>query len=167
MVIGLVGGGINLLLDLLLVNGFWKVPAFGVAGAAYASLISQFVMVSLCIVVIQRKTPFDLFFIRSKVNELKNMLLIFANMFVRTIAVSGTFIVALRFANRYEELKEGTLAAYAIGINIWLFSSYFIDGFSNAGNAISSKPGRAELSKASFIENDLLKINIYIGAGLS
>ena len=168
MVIGLVGGGINLLLDLLLVNGFWKVPAFGVAGAAYASLVSQFVMVSLCIVVIQRKTPFDLFFIRSKVNELKNMLLIFANMFVRTIAVSGTFIVALRFANRYEELKEGTLAAYAIGINIWLFSSYFIDGFSNAGNAISGKLlGERNYQKLVSLRNDLLKINIYIGAGLS
>ena len=119
MIISLTGGTINLLLDLILVNGIGSIPGFGVAGAAWASVISQVLMSVLCLYFIQSKTPFSLFYFRKKINELRNMLAIFLNMFIRTIAVSGTFIIALRYANNYEELKEGSLAAYAIGINIW------------------------------------------------
>jgi len=168
MVISLIGGGINLLLDLVLVNGIGSIPAYGVAGAAWASVISQLVMAILCLVFLQSKTPFSLFYFSAKVKELRKMLYLFINMFIRTIAVSGTFILALRFANGYEETKEGTLAAYAIGINIWLFSSYFIDGFSNAGNAISGKLlGEKNFEKLKLLRNDLLKINGIIGFGLA
>lgn len=168
MVISLVGGGINLLLDLILVNGWNSIPAYGVEGAAWASVVSQIIMAVMCIYFLQARTPFNLFYIKSKVNELGRMLSLFVNMFIRTIAVSGTFIVALRFANSYEVLKEGTLAAYAIGINIWLFSSYFIDGFSNAGNAISGKLlGAGDYNRLRLLRNDLIKINGLIGIGLA
>ncbi|MDG2331882.1 MAG: MATE family efflux transporter [Flavobacteriales bacterium] len=168
MVISLIGGTLNLILDLILVNGIGSIPAYGVAGAAWASVISQLLMTALCIFFIQKRTPFSLFYFRKKIHELKNMLVIFLNMFIRTIAVSGTFIIALRFANNYEELKEGSLAAYAIGINIWLFSSYFIDGFSNAGNAIAGKLlGEGSFKKLVRLRNDLLKINGMIGLGLA
>jgi MATE family multidrug resistance protein len=168
MIISLLGGGINLVLDLILVNGAGSIPAYGVAGAAWASVISQLIMAVLCIVFLQSKTPFSLFYFSSKIKELRKMLILFLNMFIRTIAVSGTFILALRFANGYEETKEGTLAAYAIGINIWLFSSYFIDGFSNAGNAISGKLlGQRNFEKLKLLRNDLLKINGIIGFGLA
>jgi multidrug resistance protein, MATE family len=168
MIISLSGGAINLVLDLVLVNGMGHIAPMGVAGAAWASLIAQGVMTIMCIYYMQQKTPFNILYIRSKVNELKNMFLIFANMFIRTIAVSGAFIVALRFANNYEEIQQGSLAAYAIGINIWLFSSYFIDGFSNAGNAISGKLlGERNYNKLVVLRNDLLKINVLIGSGLA
>ena len=168
MIIGLSGGCINLILDLILVNGIAGIPAFGVTGAAWASVISQVVMSVLCISFLQSKTPFNLFFFSSRINELRSMTILFVNMFIRTIAVSGTFIVALRFANEYESNTPGTLAAYAIGINIWLFSSYFIDGFSNAGNAISGKLlGEQNFKKLTLLRTDLLRINGLIGAGLA
>jgi MATE family multidrug resistance protein len=45
MVISLVGGAVNLVLDLILVHGIEGViPAYGVAGAAWASFVAQAVM---------------------------------------------------------------------------------------------------------------------------
>ncbi len=168
MTISLVGGAINLLLDLILVNGLWSIPAYGVEGAAWASVISQLVMTAMCIYFLEAKTPFSTVALRKKVNELATMFRLFVNMFVRTIAVSGTFIVALRFANDYELAQEGVLTAYAIGINIWLFSSYFIDGFSNAGNAISGKLlGERNYQKLQLLRTDLVKINGIIAIGLA
>ena len=38
------------------------------------------------------------------------------------------FIVSNRFANGY---GSNELAAYTIGYNIWIFTSFFIDGFSS------------------------------------
>ena len=44
--------------------------------------------------------------------------------------------MANRYANHYGEEE---LAAYTIGYNIWIFTSFFIDGYSNAGNALAGK----------------------------
>lgn len=165
MMIGLTGGGLNLVLDLLLVNGSFLSPALGVEGAGWASLISQGVMSLMCVYFIQVKTPYSIFDFSNKIAELRNMLLMFINMFIRTIAVSGTFILAYRYANL---CGNNDLAAYTIGNNIWLFSSYFIDGFSNAGNAISGKLlGERDFNKLRLLRNDLLRINLFIGLGLA
>ena len=57
------------------------------------------------------------------------------------------------------------LSAYAVGINIWLFSSFFIDGYSNAGNAIAGKLlGQNDMIKLKYLGNYLIKINIIIAS---
>ena len=46
------------------------------------------------------------------------------------------FIISNRFANGYGSFS---LAAYTIAYNIWIFTSFFIDGYANAGNALAGK----------------------------
>ena len=61
MAIGLAGGGINIILDLILVLGIdGVIEPMGVAGAAWASVAAQVLMTLLCIVFLYRKTPFNL-----------------------------------------------------------------------------------------------------------
>ena len=123
-----IGGGVNIILDLI----FVKYYHLGIAGVAWASVISQFTMVIMCIYFLIKKTPFTIIPVWKLNPEFKNMLLISGNMLLRTLALNAAFIIALRYASKYGEV---TLAAYAIGIQIWLFSSFFIDGYSTAGNA--------------------------------
>ena len=106
----------------------------GVEGAAWASLTAQVVMLLLCIVFYLSKTPFGLA-IGPKISPyFKEMITIFFNMFIRTLVLNIVFIMANRYANQYGEEE---LAAYTIGYNIWIFTSFFIDGYSNAGNALA------------------------------
>ena len=70
------------------------------------------------------------------------------------------FIVSNRFANSY---GNTSLAAYTIGYNIWIFTSFFIDGYSNAGNALAGKfLGEKNNTKLKMLGNILLKTNIKI-----
>jgi len=166
MVISFVGGTANIVMDLILVNGIEGiVPAYGVEGAAVASVIAQLIMALLCIVYLLKKTPFNLKLSFPLNAEFSNMFWIAMNMLVRTLALNVTFILALRYASGYGE-KE--LAAYTIGINIWLFTSFFIDGYSNAGNALAGKFLGAEDNKnLNRLGWKLLFINLKIAIGLS
>lgn len=165
MYTALIGGGVNILLDLLLVNGWGPIPAMGVEGIALASVISQFIMVLICLYFLQKHTPFEARLTFPIHVEFKNMLLISGNMLIRTLALNLAFLLALRYASKY---GTDVLAAYSIGIQIWLFSSYFIDGYSNAGNALSGKLlGSGDKVALRKLVNRLLKINLMVAGFLS
>ena len=161
MYISLIVGMINIILDFCLVLGIESyIPPMGVSGAAWASVIAQIVMLLCSIFCIYKYTPFNLK-ISSKINLFfKEMLLIFFNMFIRTMVLNIVFIVSNRFANSY---GNSSLAAYTIGYNIWIITSFFIDGYSNAGNALAGKfLGEKNNTKLKMLGNILLKTNIKI-----
>ena len=80
------------------------------------------------------------------------------------MVLNVVFILANRFANNYGEEE---LAAYTIGYNIWIFTSFFIDGYSNAGNALAGKfLGEKNNMKLKLLGNKLMFINIKIAFGL-
>ncbi|MCB9187732.1 MAG: MATE family efflux transporter [Flavobacteriales bacterium] len=165
MYAALIGGGVNVILDLAFVHGWYFIPAMGVQGVALASVISQLVMVLTCYYFLQKKTPFEARITFPIHFEFKNMLMIAGNMLIRTLALNLAFLLALRYASQYG--KE-TLAAYSIGIQIWLFSSFFIDGYSNAGNALSGKLiGSGDKIALKNMVNRLLKINLLVAGILS
>lgn len=137
MWISISAGVLNIVLDLALVHGITDlIPAMGVKGAAWASFFSQIFMVVAGLWILLWKTPFNLNLNLKPHPEMRRMIGMTINMVIRTFALNLAFFVAYRYANDYG--KE-TLAAYTIGVNIWLFSSFFIDGFSNAGNAMAGK----------------------------
>ena len=161
MYVSIVGGVSNILLDYILVFGIDDViDPMGVKGAAWASVISQIIMTSICILIYLQKTPFN-FLLNKKLNPyFKEMLFIFINMFIRTMVLNFVFIISNRFANSY---GNNSLAAYTIGYNIWIFSAFFIDGYSNAGNALAGKYiGEKNNEKLKILGSKLIKINIKI-----
>ena len=161
MYISLIGGFSNIVLDVVLVLGIEHlVSPMGVKGAAWASVYSQLFMVVLCGVFYLRKTPFN-FKIDIKISPFfQEMLQIFFNMFVRTMVLNLVFLISNRYANSY---GSSSLAAYTIAYNIWIFSAFFIDGYSNAGNALAGKfMGEKNKIKLQLLGKNLLKINIKI-----
>ena len=165
MYISLIGGVTNILLDYVLILGVdGIIQGMGVEGAAIASLIAQVTMLVLCIVFLIKKTPFNLNLSFKLSPFFKEMILIFWNMFLRTLVLNVVFILANRYANKNGDIQ---LTAYTIGYNIWIFSSFFIDGYSNAGNALAGKfLGAKDNNNLAYLGRKLLKINLIISAGL-
>ena len=137
MVIALVGAGLNILLDFLLVYGISGVlePMY-LEGAAWASLIAQMVMAIMSISLLLSKTEISLK-IKFPLNpEFLRLVGMTANLFVRTVALNLTLILAVREATA---LGDRYIGAHTIAINLWLFAAFFIDGYGAAGNIMGGR----------------------------
>ncbi|MEL4306970.1 MATE family efflux transporter [Joostella sp. CR20] len=137
MMCSLTGAVVNIVLDYVLVYGIEGViPPMHLKGAGYASVIAQLVMLLMAVYFFVRKTPFN-FKLSLHINpQMKKLLIMSANLFVRTAALNYAIYLANSYATDY---GKNYIAAQTILMNIWLFFSFFIDGYANAGNAISGK----------------------------
>jgi len=131
------GALVNVGLDFLLVYGIeGYIPAMHLKGAAYASLAAQLVMLIMALWFFFKKTPFHLK-LSFKINpRLKGLMLMAANLIVRTAALNFAIYLANAYATGY---GKNYIAAQSILMNIWLFFAFFIDGYANAGNAIGGR----------------------------
>jgi MATE family multidrug resistance protein len=138
MIASLTGAVVNIVLTLTLVYGIdGMVPAYGIMGAAYGSLVAQLVMLLIAVYFLYINTIFSMKLTLWKPHEkLKKHIGLTANFFLRTVAINVAIYFSYRFANDYGVAEA---AAHAVLMNIWLFFSFLVDGFANAGNAIGGK----------------------------
>ncbi|WP_456868032.1 MATE family efflux transporter [Galbibacter sp. BG1] len=157
----LTGAAVNIVLDYILVYGIdGIIPAMHLKGAGYASVIAQLVMLLMAIYFYVKKTPFN-FKLSFNINpQMKKLLLMSANLFVRTAALNFAIYLANAYATDY---GKNYIAAQSILMNIWLFFSFFIDGYANAGNAISGRLlGAKDYNRLWFLSIDICKYAIII-----
>ncbi|WP_445383717.1 MATE family efflux transporter [Robiginitalea sp. IMCC43444] len=137
MLIALVGAGLNILLDFLLVYGWVGfIPAMHLEGAAWASLISQFVMAILAFYLLFTQSPIRLGVQLPIHPEMKRLVGMALNLFVRTLSLNIALLFAVREATA---LGDRYIGAHTIAINLWLFSAFFIDGYSAAGKILGGR----------------------------
>lgn len=137
MVISIVGASLNIVLDYILVFGIeGLIPAMHIEGAAYASVASQAVMAIMAIGLMLKKTPFNLKLVLPFNTEIKRLLMLSLNLFIRALALN----IAIYFANSYAtSYGNHYIAAQTIAFQIWLFFAFFIDGYSSVGNIVSGR----------------------------
>ena len=137
MIIAIIGAVLNIILDFIFVYGIeGYVPAMNIEGAAYASLIAQITMALIAFVLLLKKTKFSLKISLPFHSEVPKLLGMIGNLFIRTLALNTALYFATAYATGY---GKQYIAAYTIGINIWLLGAFMIDGFSSAGNILSGK----------------------------
>jgi putative MATE family efflux protein len=137
MLIALLGAILNIIFDWILVYGIdGIIPAMNVKGAAYASVISQIAMALAAGYLLHKKTSISLKFTLPFNKEIPKLIKMVVDLFLRTIALNAALIFAVFKATSY---GSDQLAAYGIGIQLWLFGAFFIDGYSSAGNILSGK----------------------------
>ena len=157
----LTGALLNVVLDLVLVYGIEGViPAMHLKGAAIASLLAQLVMLLMALYYFFTRTPFGLR-LSFRINpRLKGLLIMSGNLFVRTAALNFAIYLANAYATDY---GKNYIAAQSILMNIWLFFSFFIDGYANAGNAISGRLlGAKEYKKLWHLSIDISKYAVLV-----
>ena len=162
MIIAIIGALLNVVLDLVFVYGVeGYIPAMNIEGAAYASIIAQIVMAIIALVLLIKKTPISLKITFKVHPEIPRLLGMIANLFVRTIALNTALYFATSYATDYG--KE-YIAAYTIGINIWLLGAFMVDEYSSAGNILSGKfLGAKDYTSLVALSNKLLKYGLSTG----
>lgn len=137
MIISIIGAGLNIFLDVVLVFGVeGLLPAYEVEGAAWASVIAQGVMALLSLILLLTKTPFSLRLTLPFHPEIKRLLSLSLNLIIRAISLNIALYMANAYATKY---GANYIAAQTIAFQIWLFFAFFIDGYSSAGNILSGK----------------------------
>ncbi|MBL4655816.1 MAG: MATE family efflux transporter, partial [Bacteroidia bacterium] len=137
MFISIGGGILNIILDFALIFGIEGIISpMGVKGAALASLMSQIAMLASALIVLKVKLPHSFEFSLIPNKHLSPLVGMTSNLFIRTMALNITYYLGNMFATGY---GNAYIAAHTIAMNIWLFSAFFIDGYANAGNAISGR----------------------------
>ncbi|MGB5171711.1 MATE family efflux transporter [Eudoraea sp.] len=137
MLIAITGAVLNILLDFILVYGVRDIISpMNIEGAAWASLISQAVMAIMAFILLKRKTEVSLWPRLPLHPELKRLVFMSLNLFVRALALNITLILAVREAASF---GDSVVGAHTIAINLWLFSAFFIDGYGAAGNIMGGK----------------------------
>ena len=166
MIIAISGALLNVGLDFVLVYGIdGFIPAMNIQGAAYASVIAQIVMAIVSAVLLLKKTSFKLKIVFPFNKEIPRLVRMVFDLFLRTVALNAALIFAV-----YQATNYGTdeLAAYGIGVQIWLFGAFFIDGYSSAGNMLSGRLlGAKEYDTLISLGNRLLKYGLLTGVGLA
>ncbi len=165
MIIALSGALLNVVLDYTLIFGIEGVlKPMGLKGAAYASLAAQVLMFLIALVFLFLRTPFNLRFSRKLNPQFKWLMGMSGDLFLRTILLNLTFYLATRYATGY---GKTVIAAHTIALNIWLFSSFFIDGYAHAGNAIAGRLlGENKMESLFELGKKIAKISFWIGSGL-
>jgi len=137
MIIAIIGALLNIILDIIFVYGIEGIiPAMNIKGAAYASVITQITMAIIAGILLYHKTsiPLKISFPFNK--ETKRLVGMILNLFVRTIALNTALYFGTAYATSY---GNEYIAAYTIGLNLWLLGAFSIDGYSSAGNILSGK----------------------------
>jgi len=157
----LAGAAVNVGLDFLLVYGVeGYIPPMHLAGAAYASLAAQATMLVMALYYFFKKTPFHLKLSFNINPQMKPLLLMAGNLFVRTAALNFAIFLANAYATGY---GKNYIAAQSILMNIWLFFSFFIDGYANAGNAIGGRLlGAKDYTRLWNLSKDISKYAVFI-----
>ncbi|MGM0480203.1 MAG: MATE family efflux transporter [Bacteroidota bacterium] len=138
MIISVVGGSVNILLDFMFVLGWggYNEP-MGVEGAAVASLVAQVIMFLMAMYFLFFHSGIQLFYAFKRVNpNFKELLLIAGNLVLRTLTLNIALILTHKFANIYGMVQAAT---HAVLLNLWLFSAFFLDAFATAANAMAGK----------------------------
>lgn len=137
MVISVIGAALNVVLDFILVFGIEGfIDPMNVKGAAWASVIAQAVMAILSLVLLLKKTPFNLKLSFTFNKEISNLLGLSLNLMGRALSLNIALYLANAYATKY---GNNYIAAQTIAFQIWLFFAFFIDGYSSVGDIVSGK----------------------------
>ncbi|MFW2369029.1 MAG: MATE family efflux transporter, partial [Desulforhopalus sp.] len=112
---------LNIVLDFLLIFGAGPIPAMGIAGAAIASTVSQWLGVVMCWYVVRRKLGFTH---RVDLSDIKRLITIGHNMILRTGSLILFLILATRSAT---QLGPESGAAHQAIRQTWIFTGLFLD----------------------------------------
>lgn len=137
MMISIIGGSLNVVLDLIFVLGWggWT-ETMGVQGAAWASVISQAVMFLLTLYFLIVRSGLKMRLSSQRNMHFKPMLLIAWNLILRTLVLNIALLLTHKFSNMYGTAQAAT---NSLILNLWLFTAFFMDGFSTSANALAGK----------------------------
>ena len=132
---------------------------YGVVGVAYGTLVAQYSGLFLAIAIMVLKYGIIHIGIREiwaamKWPELRRMMALNGNLFIRSLCFMVVYVGFTSLASQYGDTE---LAVSSIMMKLFMFFSFFVDGFAYAGEALVGKAIGELKSK-----NENLKINAIV-----
>ncbi|MEC7922412.1 MAG: MATE family efflux transporter [Planctomycetota bacterium] len=121
---------LNIILDPVMIYGYKSIPAMGVAGAAWASVISQWIGLAWAFIAVKKKVGFHLCLHRPTMNYLLAM---GRDMVVRTGALNLFLILATRTAAL---AGDTTAAAHQVFRLLWFITALLLDAYAVVGQSL-------------------------------
>ncbi|MFK7846271.1 MAG: MATE family efflux transporter [Rhodothermales bacterium] len=121
---------VNIILDAVLIFGIGFIPAYGIAGAAWASVVGQWFGAILALWHVYKKLGFPQQLIRS---DSRKLLVIGSDLFVRTGMLTFFLILTTRAATK---MSADAGAAHQAIRQIWMFSALLLDAFAITGQSL-------------------------------
>lgn len=151
--------GLNIILSYTFLYKF----GLGLTGVAWGTVISYCIVLlsSLIILIRDPRLGFHFFTIETRRGNWLSFGSHTLSLFGRSFFLSGSFFVMVKMAGR---LGEAELAAHQITLQLWLFISYFLDGFALTGSILGGKYFFLGYKKRTkLIYSQLLKMSFTIG----
>ena len=151
MASGLLSNALNVFLDWLLIFGHWGLPALGIRGAAYATVISNFAAapVLLLTVFLSRSIPVRFsaaLFSPAELRRYRQVLRMGAPSGVEFALWNIGNMIAVSFLNRIDIMAAGI---YTLIMSIEMFPLLIYSGFANAGlTLVGQRTGEGDMKKA-------------------
>jgi multidrug resistance protein, MATE family len=149
---------LNIFLDAVLIFGLGFIPAMGIAGAALASTISQYLGAFWAIVSIYRKFGFSA---GVRIKDAVKLFIVGRDLFIRTGLIILFLLLGTRAATRIG--PEAGAAHQAIR-QVWIFTALFLDAFAVTGQSlIGYFIGPGELERARFAAKIVCLWSLFTG----
>jgi MATE family multidrug resistance protein len=142
--IALATNALNVVLDALLIFGFGPVPALGVAGAAWATVIAQNLAALWALAAVLQRVGVPE---RIALRDTAALLVVGRDLFLRTGLLVCFLLIATRAATRLGE-DEG--AAHQAIRQVWLFTALVLDAYAAVAQSLVGTflgAGRAALAR--------------------
>ena len=159
--IAVVVNGLNIILDAILIFGYGPIPPLGIAGAALATTISQWVGALWSLWRVGNTIGFTG---QVAINDVFKLLTIGRDMFLRTGALTLFLLLATRSAT---QLGSEQGAAHQAVRQVWVFSNLFLDASAiTAQSIIGYFYGSGNITSARMVAAHVCRWSLIIGVGL-
>lgn len=136
---------------------------WGVKGVAYGTIFSSFLGMIICAVLIFFTFPDKKYLMKWQIT--KSEWLHFStksgNLFIRSLLLTSVFFISTRLG---AWIGIVSLAAHQVLLQVWLFSSYFIDGVAITANIYGARfMAKKDFESLAILNRVLLRIGVGLG----
>jgi len=132
MVVAITANVANLVLEIVLVDGF----RLGIAGSAWGTVLAQWGAAAVYVGIARRHAGRAGAHLRPRRSGVRSAAVAGSRLAVRTAALLAAFLVTTAVAAR---IGDQAVAAHQIGFQVWLFLAYALDAIAIAGQAMTGR----------------------------